>query len=177
MLRTLWLLSLVLVSCSVLAQQKDAEQKTVFMTLDKNNVPVFSDNPTPGSKPVTVRDQGNRMLSVTPTNVPTKSGVETPAYELTLTRPQHKETIRDNNGTVYVSGQVSPMFAQGLRVTLYLDNTMVAGPSGNANFILHNIDRGEHQLRMELLDENGKLIAQTPETTIYLFRASVNSPN
>jgi hypothetical protein len=59
---------------------------------------------------------------------------------------------------------------------LYLDGKQVAGPTGNANFILHDIERGEHQLSLELLNHSGKVIATSPSTTFYMHRTSVISP-
>lgn len=163
--------------CWALPQEKPSDDKTVFMTVDKNNVPVFSDNPSPGATQVRIKDNGNSMLPVTPVNLPTPSVDDNPKFQVHIDKPNDQDTIRDNTGTIYVSGLVSPMFSQGLRVQLFLDNKLVAGPSGNANFILHDIDRGEHKLRLELLDQSGKVIAQSTEITVYLHRASAFSPN
>ncbi len=152
-----------------------AEQKKVFVTVDKNNNLVFSDSPTPGSTELNIKDSNNLMLPVTPQQVQVKKP-KVPVYEVAIAKPVEQETLRENNGTVYVSGQIKPMFSQGLRVRLYLDEKQVAGPTGNANFILHNIDRGEHQLRLELLNQSGKIIATSPITTFYLHKASIISP-
>jgi len=163
--------------CWALPQEKPSDDKTVFMTVDKNNVPVFSDNPVPGASQLQLKE-GNRMPAVTPpVNLPTPSVDDNPKFQVHIDKPNDQDTIRDNTGTIYVSGLVSPMFSQGLRVQLFLDNKLVAGPSGNANFILHDIDRGEHKLRLELLDQSGKVIAQSTEITVYLHRASAISPN
>lgn len=166
------LLGLVLVCCSISAW---ADDKKVFVTVDKDNNLVFSDTPIPGATMVDLKQQ-NLMASPTNTVTPVTKAKARPAYQVVIARPASEETIRENNGTVYVSGQIQPMFSKGLRVKLYLNDTLVAGPSGNANFILHNIDRGEHQLRMEVLNQSGKVIATSPTTTFYLHRASVISP-
>lgn len=158
----------------VMAQEKK-DDKPVFVTVDKNNVPVFSDNPVPGASQLQLKE-GNRMLAVTPTEISQRSIDQTPKFEVSITKPEQEGTVRENSGTVYVSGQVKPLFAQGLRVRLYLDGQAVAGPSSNANFILHNIDRGEHQLMLELSDQNGKVIATSAVTTFFLHRASAITP-
>lgn len=163
---------ILLLLLSTLAQ---AEQKKVFVTVDKNNNLVFSDNPSPGSTELNLKDNHNLMLPVTPHQVQAKKP-KVPVYAVAIAKPAEQETLRENNGTVYVSGQIKPMFSQGLRVKLYLDEKQVAGPTGNANFILHNIDRGEHQLRLELLNQSGKIIANSPVTTFYLHKASIISP-
>ena len=153
-----------------------AQDKKVFVTVDKNNNLVFSDNPSPGATQVNVKDTATTMAPTTVVN--NKPVVEASTkFEVAISKPEQQGTVRETSGTVYVSGQIKPMFAQGLRVKLYLDGQQVAGPTGNANFILHNVARGEHQLVLELLDQSGKIIATSPATTFYLHRASVNSPN
>jgi hypothetical protein len=168
------LLVVALLALPVLAQEKK-DDKPVFVTVDKNNVPVFSDNPVPGASQLQLKE-GNRMLAVTPGEISQQSIDHTPKFEVSITKPEPEGTVRENSGTVYVSGQVKPLFAQGLRVRLYLDGQVVAGPSSNANFILHNIDRGAHQLILELSDQNGKIIATSPVTTFFLHRASAITP-
>lgn len=169
MKKALWLLLLTCLAASA------ADDKKVFVTVDKNNNLIFSDSPSPGATQVTVKDTATAMLPTTP-GVSTSVVQETTVFEVAISKPEQQGTVRENSGTVYVSGQIKPMFAQGLRVKLYLDGKQVAGPTGNANFILHNVDRGEHQLTLELLDQSGKIIATSPVTTFYLHRASAISP-
>lgn len=177
-------MSRILLLCALLCcelgfaqtQGKNSQDKTVFLTVDKNNVPVFSDNPSPGATQVKIKETSNSMLPVNPVNLPTPSVDDNPQFKVAFNKPADQETIRENSGTIYVSGLVSPMFAQGLRVQLYLDNKLVAGPTGNANFILHDVDRGEHKLKLELLDRNGKIIAESTEITVFVHRASAISP-
>jgi hypothetical protein len=169
MKKALWLL---LFTCLAAVA---ADDKKVFVTVDKNNNLVFSDSPSPGATQVTVKDTATAMLPTSP-GVSTAVVQESTTFEVAISKPEQQGTVRENSGTVYVSGQIKPMFAQGLRVKLYLDGKQVAGPTGNANFILHNVDRGEHQLTLELLDQSGKVIATSPVTTFYLHRASAISP-
>ena len=44
-------------------------------------------------------------------------------------------------------------------------------------FVLRNIDRGEHQIKMSLLDDKGKIIATSSPVTFYMHRISVNKAN
>ena len=41
-------------------------------------------------------------------------------------------------------------------------------------FALRNIDRGEHQIKLELLNEKGKVIASSEAVTFYMHRARIN---
>jgi|GEM_PF-251208 hypothetical protein len=177
---------LILWSCCLHA---DTGSRKVFITYDKNNNIVYSDTPSPGAKEINVRDSTNRMLStetdnskvtgmVTDTNanaIPVSLDANA-KFEVVLTRPEEQGTVRENSGTVYVSGQIKPLFAQGLQVQIYLDGKLAAGPSSNANFILHDVERGEHKVMMELITKTGKVIAQSQTVTFYLHRATLNSP-
>jgi hypothetical protein len=62
-------------------------------------------------------------------------------------------------------------------VRLVFDGLAYGEPQNSAVFVLRDIDRGEHTIQLELIDQNGKLIAVSPVTTFYLHRASVISPN
>ena len=173
--RSLLLLALLLSGGAALAQQTNQENKPVFVTVDKNNVPVFSDTPSPGATQITLQE-ANRMAAITPASLPALKADKTVTYKVRIVQPLDQDTVRDNNGTVYVQGQIKPVFAQGLRVQLLLDGELAAGPSSNANFILHNVDRGEHQIHIELLDQNGAVIAASGMTTFFMHRASLVKP-
>jgi hypothetical protein len=170
MKKAVWLLLITSLALSA------ADDKKVFVTKDKNNNLVFSDSPSPGATQVTVKDTATVMAPTSSSPLPTPVVQEDTKFEVAISKPEQQGTVRENSGTVYVSGQIKPMFSTGLRVKLYLDGKQVAGPTGNANFILHDVERGEHQLLLELLNENGKVIATSPTTTFYLHRASIISP-
>lgn len=157
------------------AQQSGKADKPVFVTVDKNNVPVFSDTPSPGATQITLQE-ANRMAAVTPALLPKLQAEAVVSYQVRVVQPAEQDTVRDNNGTVYVQGQVRPVFAQGLRVQLWLDGQLAGGPASNANFVLHNVERGERNIRIELLDQNGAVIATSDTTTFFMHRASLIKP-
>jgi hypothetical protein len=95
-------------------------------------------------------------------------------YKISISQPQNHDTIRDNTGSVYITGRVMPVFKQGQKVRLLLDNAPYEQPSERAIFSLRNIDRGEHQIKLELLDDKGKVIASSEQVTFYMHRARVN---
>lgn len=164
---------LVLFSANLLQAQ---ESKKVFVTRDANGVLVFSDSPQPGAEEVNLSSRANIMEATDPTLPSRKQPAKEP-FTVEIAQPEDQGTVRDNTGSVYVSGKISPMFERGLRVRLLLDGKPQAEPQNNAVFILRDIERGEHKLQMELFDQSGKLIATSPVTTFYLHRASVISPN
>ena len=169
------LLFIAMLAC--IAPSLQAQQtKKVFVTRDANGVLVFSDSPQPGAEEVNLNQRANVMAATDPT-LPTTRKVEAEPFSIAIVQPEEQGTVRDNTGSVYVSGKISPMFERGLRVRILLDGKPQGEPQNTAVFILRDVDRGEHKLQMELFDQNGKLIATSPVTTFYLHRASVISPN
>lgn len=171
--RILFLFILLFAAQPLLAQQ---DSKKVFVTRDANGVTVFSDSPQPGSEEMNLSNRANIMAATDPTLPPPKKPAKE-AFVVEIMQPEEQGTVRDNTGSVYVSGRISPMFERGLRVRLLLDGKAQGQPQNNAVFILRDIERGEHKLQIELFDQNGKLIASSPVTTFYLHRTSVISPN
>ncbi|GAB2906286.1 DUF4124 domain-containing protein [Rheinheimera gaetbuli] len=152
------------------------QTKKVFVTRDANGVLVFSDSPQPGAEEVNLSQRAN-IMSATDSTLPVTRKAEKEAFSVEIVQPEEQGTVRDNTGSVYVSGKVNPMFERGLRLRLLLDGKPQSEPQSTAVFILRDVERGEHKLQLELFDQNGKLIATSPVTTFYLHRASVISPN
>lgn len=173
-MKIMWfvLVAIMLTASSVQAQQS----KKVFVTRDANGVLVFSDSPQPGAEELNLENRAN-IMSATDATLPVTRKPQAEPYTISIVQPEEQGTVRDNTGSVYVSGKIMPMFQRGLRVRLLMDGKPQSEPQNNTVFILRDVERGEHKLQMELFDQNGKLIATSPVTTFYLHRASVISPN
>jgi len=136
---------------------------------------VFSDSPKPGAEEVEITNQSQivspsintSILDITPKKIVDN-------FEVEIIRPTHNSTIRDNTGSVHVSGRVKPLFKQGLSIQLHLDGAPHKTPQTHSMFALRNIERGEHQIKLVLLNNKGKVIASSQPVTFYMHRASVN---
>lgn len=170
--KALFFIILLLATQALQAQ----ESKKVFVTRDANGVLVFSDSPQPGAEELNLSNRAN-IMAATDATLPARKQPAKEPFTVEIAQPEDQGTVRDNTGSVYVSGKISPMFERGLRVRLLVDGKPQGEPQNNAVFILRDVERGEHKLQMELFDQNGKLIATSPVTTFYLHRASVISPN
>lgn len=166
----------ILLLLLAIPQAAAQEAKKVYVTRDANGVLVFSDSPQPGAEEVNLSSRINVMQATDATLPKPKPPAKEP-FTVEIVQPEDQGTVRDNTGSVYVSGKISPMFQRGLRVRLLIDGKAHAEPQNSAVFILRDVERGEHKLQMELFDQNGKLIATSPVTTFYLHKASVISPN
>ncbi|OHU86092.1 MULTISPECIES: DUF4124 domain-containing protein [Pseudoalteromonas] len=169
MIRILLVFSMILTFCAT------ASQPQVYRWKDENGNWVFSDVPRAGSEKISL----NKPLSMPTTDtsiLKPKKVNKAVQYELRISSPGHQQTIRENTGTVYVSGQVKPVFSKGLTVQLSLNGQLVSDKQTNTTFALHNLERGEHHLVMYLFDEHGTRIATSPQSTFYLHKTSRINP-
>ncbi len=152
----------------------DAYQAKVYVWRDENGVLVFSDSPRPGAEEVKVEEKNDVLPSVDTSILDIKPQVIEDKYEVVITQPESNATIRDNSGSVFVSGGIKPIFKRGFKVQLLLDGKIYEKPQTHSMFALRNVDRGEHQIKLELLDEKGKVIASSDTVTFYMHRARIN---
>jgi hypothetical protein len=141
-----------------------------------DGVLVFSDSPKPGAEEVEIKEP-NSISSIDTSVLDLTPKIIKDDYQVEINQPAANATIRDNTGSVYVAGRIKPIFKKGLKIQLYLDDKPYKKPQSHSMFVLRNIDRGEHVIKMKLLNEKGKVIALSKPITFYMHRASVNKAN
>ena len=159
-----------------LATSVNAGTAKIYVWRNESGELVYSDTPKPGAEEVMTKP-GNIIKSSTTLDtqvldIQTKKIAE--EYEVIITQPENNATIRDNTGSVYVSGVITPVFKRGLKIQLILDDIPYQVPQNDTRFSLRNVVRGEHQIKMEIYNEQGKVIALSKPITFYMHRASVN---
>ena len=169
------LILLTLLAMSI-AVPVNAGTAKIYVWRNENGELVYSDTPRPGAEEVKTKP-GNVIKSSTSLDtqvldIKTKEIAE--EYQVVINHPKDNATIRDNTGSVYISGIIKPIFKRGLKVQLILDDEPYNEPQNHTQFSLRNIDRGEHQIKMQVFNEKGKVIALSKPITFYMHRASVN---
>lgn len=165
---------LSLLILTALAFPVTAGQAKVYVWRDENGVLVFSDNPRPGAEEAKLKENNINMPSVDTSILDIKPQKIPDKYQVVISQPEQNATIRDNSGSVFIAGGIKPIFKRGHLIQLLLDGVPHGKPQAYSMFALRNIDRGEHQIKMELLNEKGKIIASSEAVTFYMHRASVN---
>ncbi len=153
-----------------------ATSTKIYVWRNEKGVLVFSDSPRAGAEEVKLKPDTATIPSM---NVETSLLDIKPKelnndYEVVITQPKNNATIRDNTGSIFISGGIKPIFQRGFKIQLYVDGIAHKKPQTHTMFSLKNIDRGEHQIKMDLIDKEGKVIASSKLTTFYMHRASVN---
>lgn len=168
-------LLLILLTLSV-GTPVNASTAKVYVWRNEKGELVYSDTPRPGAEEVKTKP-GNIIKSSTKVetqvlDINTKKIDDN--YQVVINIPKNNSTIRDNTGSIYIQGSIKPIFKRGLKIQLILDDEPYQKPQNHTKFSLRNIDRGEHQIKMKLLNEKGKEIASSKTITFYMHRASVN---
>lgn len=151
----------------------------VFTYIDAQGNRVFTDQP--GSRnakrvPVTT---SNRMPA-NPTGaapvIAEKKAETKPLFRYDLLRvlvPEPDVTIRSSAGELIVSITSEPGLQRGHSYRLLLDGQPTAEPGPSPFFALCNIDRGSHNLSVEILDEQGRTVERTANQPFHMLRISL----
>ncbi|WP_223452964.1 MULTISPECIES: DUF4124 domain-containing protein [unclassified Pseudomonas] len=167
----LWLLAACLIALSASAE--------VFTYIDAQGNRVFTDQPGSGNAKRVPLATSNRM-SANPTGaapVIAEKRTETkPLFRYDMLRvlvPEPDATIRSSAGELIVSITSEPGLQRGHRYRLLLDGQPTAEPGPSPVFALSNIDRGSHNLSVEILDEHGRIAERTANQPFHMLRISL----
>lgn len=172
MIKTLLLLLLT----ASIATPVNVSAAKIYVWRNEKGELVYSDTPRPGAEEVKTKP-GNVIKSTNRVEtqlLDIQKGDISEEYQVIINHPRDNATIRDNTGSVYISGIIKPIFKRGLTVQLILDDKPYQKPQNHSRFSIKNIDRGEHQIKMRVFNEKGKVIALSKPITFYMHRASVN---
>ncbi|MDT0605158.1 DUF4124 domain-containing protein [Thalassotalea castellviae] len=170
-------LFVVMILTIVISLPISATSTKIYVWRNADGVLVYSDSPKPGAEEVDVKEPNNMSSSIDTSILDINPKTIEEKYQVEISQPANNATIRDNTGSVYVSGRIKPIFKQGLKIQLKLDNQPYEKPQTHSMFVLRNVERGEHQLKMDLINDKGKVIASSEPVTFYMHRASVIRAN
>lgn len=149
-----------------------------------NGETVFSDQPCPGAETLPLRETPTYspppapVLPTGPTPLTGSKGQKQPVFQVSVLEPGPDAVLRDNEGKITVSARIQPALGEDHQVRLLLDGTPVGAAGRATDWSLQDVERGEHNLRVEVFDKlTGKVLGQA-QSKFMLFRASVNqTPN
>jgi len=93
------------------------------------------------------------------------------ATQIAISSPASGDTVHDNEGNVAVT-VVAQGAGEGHTIRLLLDGAPYGSNQRVPWFRLENIDRGEHTLQAQLINEDNRVIAESRPVTFYMWRAS-----
>lgn len=146
----------------------------LYTWTDDNGVVHYSDKPVLGAQPAVISDNNNVVPRLNEGSLPTTQTTgKSQGFKLAIRTPANQETIRDNLGRLSINGSSEPQeIPQGYSYRLLLNGQIVNQGAGSPDFTLTNVNRGEHKMKIELVDPTGKIIASSPVSVVYLHRTS-----
>ena len=168
-MRNLLFCGLMLLALPSLAQ--------VYTYIDAEGNRVFTDKPKSGNAERVELAPSNSMPAMqTPAPTQIVSAPPQPAQRYSLLRilvPQPDATIRDSAGNLIVSINSEPGLYPQHSYRLLMDGQQVGDAGSSPVFPLENIDRGTHQLAVEVIDQEGRIIERTPSQPFHMQRISL----
>lgn len=169
------LVFLLLLACTVVVHAD------IYTWVDANGERVFSDGAhPPHATRVQITPQINTMHQpdVVPAPVVTKPEPlkkATPRYDiLRILFPLADGHVGDNNaGNVIVTAESEPKLHPDHLYRLVLDGQVYGAGSTSPVFEVTNLDRGTHQLAVEIIDVRGRIIERTPTQPLHVQRMTL----
>ncbi|MCI3947773.1 penicillin-binding protein [Pseudomonas syringae] len=150
----------------------------VYTYIDAQGNRVFTDQPRKNATRVDI-PPSNNMTGTPPTRTlkarPAKPEQQ-PMFHYQLLRilvPEPDAALSVPSGDLIVTVTSDPALQPGHSYRLLLDGIPVGQPGRSPVFPLSNVDRGTHQLSVEIFDELGRVLEKTPNQPFHLQRMSL----
>lgn len=89
-----------------------------------------------------------------------------------ITSPVEDEAVRSNAGNLMVHAEFSPVESGDISCELMLNGEWLAN-SKDGTFLLENLDRGRHRLKVRLKDAEDEILAESQEVNFQLLRYAI----
>jgi len=150
---------------------------TIYKWVDKNGQIHFTDQPVEGATVVKLNDNTRNQVKVVVPKQTSVSSSNTPAtaphtqYHARISYPREEETIRNNEGNIALTVQLTPKPNVEPLFHLFMDGQPQGKAQKKSNFTLLNVDRGEHTFVVHVMAADGEQLTSTPPRKIFLHRA------
>ena len=160
-------------------------QAAVYRWVDPTGQVHFSDQPTPGSERIELRESSVYSPAQPPPAQTTGEGPADAAGEppkpvkytrIDVVSPEEDEALRSNEGEVSISLELRPGLAPEHKIRLFLDGTPAGEDLPTTQITLQNVDRGTHSLEAAVVDAGGAELLRSDAVTFHLLRAAVGGP-
>ena len=148
----------------------------VYTYKDADGNPVFTDQPRPGAKRIELGPSNSVSVPTTPTRRitrPVVAPVQVVHYDmLRILVPLPDAGVQQDDGALIVTVTSDPPLLEGNYYRLLLDD-QAGEPSRSPVFALQNVDRGEHKLSAEIIDDRGHVLERTASQPFFMQRISL----
>jgi hypothetical protein len=167
----------------------------IYMQSNTDGQVTYSDMPSQDSKVMNVQDAPTTQFSTpatqapktttttttkttkttttgTPAGMPVVEAAHAPYSSFAITSPTDQQTFQ-NQREIPVSLNVTPNLQKGDRIGILVDGQSVGEPAPMANFVMHQLSRGTHQVSAVLVDANNSVLRQAGPVTFFVHYAAL----
>lgn len=155
----------------------------VYRWIDADGQVHLSDRPVPGAERVEVavprpatapQDAGPSQGTFSAAADQPEAAVR---YQgLTITSPRQDEVLWNIEGQLNAEAAVQPALLPGHALRFYLDGRMTEAQPGVTGIQLPEVYRGEHTLRVEVVNEAGQSLVESPTVRFFVRQTSLENP-
>lgn len=152
--------------------------ETVYKYVDENGNLVFTDEPRKGAEALDIKPVAT--MPALPTTPPQREKTVAGPFQynkVLIVSPANQQHFINENEPIVVQVAVSPNLRTEDRVQLLLNGAARGAPISSTSFSLDNLDRGEYQAQVKILDKNGKEMGTSDSVTFQVKRHSKLMPN
>jgi len=157
-----------------------AATSKIYHWVDENGKSHYSDTAALGTQEIQVVNKNiitsdNLQPGTTPKNTAAVTPEPAIIYQVDIISPEDDHPLRSNDGSIDIQVKTTPEKEPTQKLQLFLDGKALGSPQISSTLRAENIDRGTHQVQVQLLDKSGKVLARTQVVTIHLQRVSSRS--
>ncbi len=151
--------------------------ETVYKYVDENGNLVFTDEPRKGAEALDIKPVAT--MPALPTTPPQREkAVAGPFHynKVLIVSPENQHNFINESDPIVVQVAVSPNLRTDDRVQLLLNGAPRGAPISSTSFTLDNLERGEYQAQVKILDKDGKEMGSSDSVTFQVKRFSKLMP-
>lgn len=165
---------LLMISLALILLSPCAWAEEIYVDVDEDGTPTFSDQDKPGSKKVEINTpvtyETKVPVPVQPRGRDKEERPEKVEYTAKITDPEDDAAVRENSGAMTLTVSIEPGLVPGHSAELMMDGQKIRGLTGSGPVELTNVDRGTHGFRVQIVDKDGKVVHSGPETRVSMLR-------
>ena len=151
----------------------------IYKQVDENGKVTFTDRPEGKAvQPEDLPTINSQPALELPDNSKSKSaGADGTDFQVAILFPANGSHIPAGQRDIEVQVEVWPALPEGYSLQAYLNGAPYGAAATVTSLLLQEVYRGEHQIRVDLIDPDGEIVAASSPVTITVFRPTVNKPS
>lgn len=165
-----------------------AQAAEIYRWVDAQGLPHFTHRPVEGAErisldriPVADLHTGSDLSGEDKSGPESRGGsgpaAPTDAFRIRLLYPSDQQMVWADDRTLQVAAAIEPPLASGsgLRIAVSIGGERRA-VTNRSRLAIDDVDRGSHEIRVELIDPSGKVIARTDPVTVHVKQHHLGTP-